>query len=322
MVRAPAPSEVLAMRLRYVLLASCFAIGCGSNNPSGDDASTPDSAGNAPDALPTGYTELIGRDWTIAPGEYYKCVRIAVPHDMWINSIHAVEPQGTHHEVLTISTSSSPLGDYDCNAGNLDLNMLFASGVGTDDLTFPDGVAMHLQAGQFINLNIHLFNTLPSGNLTGHSSIAVKEIPAASVQNEAEMVFGGNARFTIPGDTGTTPYDVNGGCTFQHDETIVAYWPHMHMYATHQKVTATIGGVPTVVHDADYSFYDQKNYPLATPIVMHAGDSIATDCYYENHTGNPVSFGESSTDEMCFTGIYRYPKTATYLFECTNPPPF
>ena len=42
--------EVLAMRLRFVLLASCLAIGCGSSNPGGDDTSNvPDANANAPE---------------------------------------------------------------------------------------------------------------------------------------------------------------------------------------------------------------------------------------------------------------------------------
>ena len=290
---------------------------CGSSNPGGgDDASTPD-ASNV-DAPPAGFTELVGRDWTIAPGERYKCVRIRVDHDMWVNAFHAESPQGTHHTVLTISSTSSPLGDYDCSAGALDYQMLFASGVGTDDMNFPDGVAMHLTAGQYVNLNLHLFNTQPSGDLSGHTGIYVKTLDPSQVVNEAEMVFAGNMNFTIPGDTGANPYPVHGGCSFSRDATLLAYWPHMHMYAVHQKVTLTQNGTPTVVHDRDYSFFEQKNYPLATPIQIHNGDSIDVECDYTNHTGNAVSFGESSNNEMCFTGLYRYPKQALYLFECVT----
>jgi hypothetical protein len=313
--------------LRLACLGSAFAAllafpACGGGTTGDDDGDDGDDTATPDASIPSDFTELIGRDWTLPTGESYRCVRIRVERDMWINGFHALAPLGTHHTVLTISNASDPLGDYDppdCRAGSLDFQMLFASGVGTDDLVFPAGVAMHLTEGQYINLNLHLFNTQPSGDLSGHSAIWVKEIPQADVVNEAEMVFAGQAAFTIPGETGAEPYaDVHGGCDFGAASTILAYWPHMHQYAMHQKVTLTQGGNDIIVHDDDYSFFEQKNYPLDTPIQISAGDHIDVQCSYENHTGVAVPFGDSSTDEMCFTGIYRYPKQALFLFECTE----
>lgn len=303
-----------------LLSTSLGLLGCGGSGSGDDTSGGPDAS--AADALPQGYTELIGRDWTIDPGETYKCIRIRVDHDMLINSFHAVAPVGTHHTVLTVSSSSSPLGEYDCAAGNLDLQMLFASGVGTDDLTFPDGVAMRVTAGQYINLNLHLFNTQPSGSLTGHSAIAIKTIDPSQLTDEAEMVFAGTGNISIPGgSTDQNPAHAVGGCTFTRDATLLAYWPHMHQHAVHQKVTITpSGGSPIVVHDADYEFTNQKNYPLSPTMQVHNGDAISVDCSYTNPdpSAPTITFGDSSLDEMCFTGLYRYPKQALYLFECTT----
>lgn len=277
-----------------------------------------DDAGVAPDAQGSSeFHTLIERSWTISPGETYKCVRIVADEDLYINSFRAIAPEGTHHTVVTVATGGNP-GEYDCGAGNLDLNMLFASGVGTDDLEFPPGVAMKVEAGQTINLNLHLFNTQVSGDLSGTSGIEIRTLAEADVTDEAEMVFTGQGNFTIPGETGADPYVVTGGCSFPRDATILAYWPHMHQYATHQKVTMTLGGVEQVVHDGPYSFFEQKNYPVDPAIQVHDGDSIEVECSYENHTGDAIGFGDSSTDEMCFTGFYRYPKQALFLFECAD----
>lgn len=292
--------------MRTKILASILVLGaCG-----GDDA-----AGVGPDAQVSDLTMLIERSWTIAPGETYKCVRIVAEEDLYITSFRAEAPLGTHHTVLTKADGGTP-GEYDCGAGNLDLEMLFASGVGTDDLSFPEGVAIKVDAGQTLNLNLHLFNT-GTTDLSGTSGIQVRTIAEADVTDEAEMVFTGQASFTIPGETGATPYVVRGGCTFPRDATILAYWPHMHQYATHQKVTMTIGGVDQVVHDEPYSFEEQKYYPVE-PLQITEGDAIEIECSYENHTGQPVGFGDSSTEEMCFSGFYRYPKQALFLFECSE----
>ena len=128
-------------------------------------------------------------------------------------------------------------------------------------------------------------------------------------------IFAGTTNISIaPGQTAT----VGGGCTFQKDATLFTYWPHMHQHATHQKVTLTQGGVATAIHDADFSFSEQKNYPLSPMLQIHAGDSLRTDCTYTNNDTTTLTFGDSSTAEMCFTGLYRYPKQAISLFECTE----
>jgi hypothetical protein len=305
-----------------VTFAACGSSGGGGDDDGDDDDTTTPDANTwtpPPDADLTGYTELIGRDWTMAPGERYKCIRIQAAQDMYIQSFQAQAPQGTHHTVVTIKDQlggqgGSDLGEYECEVNTLDLQMLFASGVGTDALTFPDGVAMKIEAGQYINLNLHLFNTQGSADLSGHSGVWVKTIPVDQVVQEAEMVFAGTMDFTI--EAGMTG-EASGGCTFNQPATIMTYWPHMHQIATHQKVTLTVGGQQMVIHDEPFSFEEQKNYTLDPPIQVQSGDSINVVCSYDNTAGEEdVTFGDSSNTEMCFTGLYRYPKQAFTLFDC------
>ncbi len=264
--------------------------------------------------------EIIGRDWTVPAGtETYKCIGIQVDRDYWINEFQTENPLGEHHTVLTVTDQlgglgGTMLGEYDCSVLTLDLQMLFASGVGTDTLAMPKGVALHVTKGQYLNLNLHLFNTTDS-DITAHSGILATLVDPVPADHEAEMVFAGTFNVSIP--PGQTVTD-GGGCTFQKDATLFTYWPHMHQHATHQKVTLTQGGVATAIHDADFDFREQKNYPLTPMIDIHAGDSLRTDCTYTNNGTTTVTFGDSSTAEMCFTGLYRYPKQAFSLFDCTE----
>ena len=50
----------------------------------------------------------------------------------------------------------------------------------------------------------------------------------------------------------------------------------------------------------------------ATSVIcqLAAGDKIATTCTYDNTTNHVVGFGQSSTDEMCFSILMRYPRQA------------
>jgi hypothetical protein len=300
------------MRLAFALAGLSVLLGA-CQKPTDPNTNIDGSIGGGSDAaIPAGFTTLISRSWTVDPNtQTYKCVRVQVPTDTWITAFRSLAPVGTHHSVLTISTTSTQLGEYDCSAESLDPQMLYAAGVNTDDNYFPNGVAIHVAAGTYINLNLHLFNTTDNP-ITATSGVLVKTMAQADVQFEADMQFSGSIMFNVPknavGDT-TTVTPINGGCGVAHDFHVFTLWPHMHQIAVHQTFTVTgptWGASGTKLLDTDYSFDNQKNYPMVDT-VLHAGDHINTTCDYINTTGADVPFGESSTQEMCFTGIYRYP---------------
>jgi len=291
-------------------LVAVFLLGaCGSSGPAANPDGGGGDASGGGDAN-AGWTPLISRTWTLGPGgQNYECRRIQVPTEMWISGFRAMSPPGTHHSVLTISTNSSQLGDYDCSAGNLDLQMLYASGVNTDDLVFPAGMAVHIPAGQYINLNLHLFNATDN-TLNEESGVLVQTVPASQVTHEIDMVFSGTFNINIPSDG--QPHTATGGCAAPTSWNIFALWPHMHQTATHQTFTVTHAGTPATLLDTPYMFTEQRNYPMAQTLI-NQGDQITTTCTYVNTTGQTINFGDSSTKEMCFTGIYKYPAGGSLL---------
>jgi hypothetical protein len=283
-----------------------------------DTAATPDaSAGADPvdGATIDGWTPLLGRSWTLAPGatNTYKCTRIKVVNDMWIAGFRAASPLGTHHSVLTISTNNTQTGDYDCGAANLDTQMLYAAGVGTDDLLFPAGVAMHLPAGTYINLNLHLFNATDNP-LADTSGVLVKVVQPTDVQHEADMMFSGT--FSISIDNDGMPHTASGGCTAPTDWHVFTLWPHMHQTAVHQTWSYTHASVTTSLIDDDFLFEEQRNYPI-TDTLIRKGDRIQTVCTYVNKTKGVIMWGDGSDKEMCFTGMYKYP-AGSGLFGCVG----
>jgi hypothetical protein len=304
-----------AVLLVVLMLAVVAGAGCKS-----DTSGTTDAAG---DGLPVdavtadGWTPLVGRSWTLPPGatNIYRCTRLKVTNDMWVAGFRAGSPLGTHHSVLTISTSSTLTGDYNCTAGSLDTQMLYAAGVGTDDLLFPPGVAMHIAAGTYINLNLHLFNASDTP-LADSSGVLVKVVAPTDVQHEADMMFSGTFTINIPNDG--QPHTASGGCTAPSDWHIFTLWPHMHQTATHQTWTYTHGGTPTSLLDDEFRFEEQRNYPL-TDTLIQRGDQINTVCTYINNTRSVMTWGDGSDREMCFTGMYKYPAGGE-LFQCTSGP--
>ncbi len=301
-------------------LLAITAVGCGNDGTpggGGDDARPVDSGTQIPDSppIPEGYTRLIGRTWSLQAGQLdvYRCVRFTVPQDMYVTSIMAQAPQGTHHTVLSILTNNpGPDGEQDCGAGTLGTVMLYASGVGTSPLDFPTDVGIKIAAGTRIHLNLHLYNATDQG-LAGDSAILVKA-QATPPPMLAEMVFAGTGNFAIPSNN--QPYTKTTTCNASTAYRLFAVWPHMHQLATHQKVELIRGGTPTVLHDLAYDFEEQKYYSKTPEVQVQQGDQIRVACTWVNNTGSEVRFGEGSNEEMCFTGLYRYPATNAGVFSC------
>ncbi len=189
------------MRESAYLAIMLFAIGCGGTDPGagggGDDQQTPMDAPSAnADAYvpPDGYTKLIGRSWTLQPGQtdIYRCVRVTIPSDMYITDIQAQAPLGTHHTVLSIAGAngtSGPDGEQDCSVQTLGTVMLYASGVGTSPLHFPSGVGIKVAAGTQLHLNLHLYNA-GDDPLNAESAIWVKS-QSTPTPTLAEMGYPG-----------------------------------------------------------------------------------------------------------------------------------
>ncbi len=309
-----------AMRLLLAVILFAMACGGGGVNSDGGDDAPPAADASMPDAFepPAGFTRLIGRTWTLPAGatDTYRCARFTVAADTYITNIIAQAPFGTHHTVMSISDggTAGPDGDYNCNVGELGMVMLYASGVGTSPLDFPAGVGVKVPAGTQVHLNLHLFNATDTP-ISGDSGILIKSqaTPPAML---AEMVFAGTFLFQIPPNS--TNHPVSGGCTANTSYTLFAVWPHMHQFATRSKLELTRSGTTTVLHDGAYSF-EEQNYYLKTPEVqVQAGDQLKVTCTYTNPTAQTVRFGESSNEEMCFSGLYRYPAANAGLFQCTD----
>jgi hypothetical protein len=152
-------------------------------------------------------------------------------------------------------------------------------------------------------LNLHLYNT-GDEPISGTSGIEVKLIPLADVVHEAETGYIGRFDLSIPPGVSTH----SASCTVNEEMTIFGVFPHMHQIGTHLRGVAlpAAGGEITLL-DMPYSFEEQLNYPVEPMVTLQAGDVIQADCTYDNPGPDTVVFGDSSDDEMCVLGVYRYP---------------
>jgi len=283
------------LQIAISLGLSTMLLACSSDNdnngdtfdaaPVADSGSTP-----TPDASDSElvWTPLITGEWTLPAGGENTSDNhtITLDRDIYIGAIRPIEPVGTHHTVLD-------------NGG---AGIIYASGVGTNEVIFPDGVGLKLIAGTTLNLQLHIFN--PSGaGISGTSGVEIVEVAEADVVNVADLFLPGPFDFNL-GPMQETVH--SGTCVVQQAQTIFALFPHMHQLGTHFKMSVTKDGTEQMVHDNAYDFDDQAFTNFA-PISLSPGDSINTECTWMNSTAQGVGWGDSSTSEMCFSILYRYP---------------
>lgn len=295
-------------------VVGCLAIcGCGSEVTFGDSsasASSSSSSSSSGGNVSKDWTTLVDGTWQMTAGkEGYWCSRKTITEDTYVTAFRADAPQGTHHTLLLWREKSSvPDGEESCGP-LIGSNMIFASGIGTNDAVFPEGVAVKIPAGSQLLLNLHLFNA-GAQTLNGVSGILVKTVAAADLKYEAEMVLAGPTSIEIPPNGSQT---VEDSCIFPGTTTIWSVWPHMHQYGTHMKVTYDGASGSKVIHDAPFSFYDQVGYEIA-PLTVSEGEQLRIECTYKNPTTQTIHWGDSSNSEMCFAGLYRYPKLGKPCF--------
>lgn len=177
--------------------------------------------------------------------------------------------------------------------------------IATLPFELPDGVALRIAAGEPLTLNLHLFNATTS-SLEGRSGVEIVSVADTDVESEADIVLAGKTEdlVVVPGVSTHV-----GGCTMPADTTLLALWPHMHQLGAHSKVVVErdSGDVPLL--DRPYDFEEQL-YDAIEPFEVLAGERLRVECTYENPGPHSVTFGDSSSDEMCFAGLVRYPRPA------------
>jgi len=230
---------------------------------------------------------------------------VTLTEDVWVKSFTPIAPRGVHHTFVAIDPSPEEDGTRPCGVFGSQWILLFGSGIGSPSLAFPDGVGMRLAAGTQVVFNLHLFNASDTP-VSGEAALDVMTAPEAEVEHEAEAIAIGPLGFQIP--PMTRDFLVNGQCTNTEDSHFFAVFPHMHQFGRHIKVWTESGEerAGQTVYDEEYQFEDQ-DYRSFEPVAMAKGDRIHVECTYDNFTSRPISFGDSSLDEMCFAVAYRYP---------------
>jgi len=133
------------------------------------------------------------RSWTIPAGaEAYQCHAERLARDEYLTGFRIVAPDAAQSRVtLSVLGHSPTQGDFDCSGGAAGgSEMIYASGAGTDAFEFPAGQGVHLAAGQYLLLVVHLKNSASSA-VSASTRIEGRAGRASEMRTPIEMRFAG-----------------------------------------------------------------------------------------------------------------------------------
>jgi len=180
---------------------------------------------------------------------------------------------------------------------------------GGNPSVLPPDVGLEMpKVGGFMTLETHYFNNTgaAAADRSGVRICMTSKIPT----NVATLTWLGTESINIPANgTGTA----TGTCTpgvQTGDIHMINAAPHMHQLGSHMKtvINRKAGGTDVMV-DEPFAFTDQREYDIGQ-FVIHPGDTLTTTCTWKNTTPKSVSFGTSTTAEMCYNFVYSYPAHA------------
>ncbi len=327
--------------LASILLALlfAFAMGCGSDSPS------PDGGGGGPDAAAADADPLapdggnpVGEKITLtiepfdvqAGTERQVCKHVNLPADVPFDVVrmHSSMVGTSHHfnayKMLTNPTDPVSPGDavvHDCSPAQEQLNgdaaYIFGAALPERNLETPAGVAFHLQPQQVIILEQHVINAGESVIQGGVTFELYAPAPSVTIEHHADVMWMANWAIFLPAGQETSSTEF---CTVPYDAQIFGLQSHTHSLGVHFSIEKWTPSGTTHVYDS--TDWAHPPYLELTPrLALAAGEGLEWTCTWNNTTGNLVTAGQNSTDEMCITFALAYPTTTLSAapIQCNKP---
>jgi hypothetical protein len=282
----------------------------------GDSTTGPPGGGGTTEQWVTALT----RSWSLpSNSEAYKCHSELATTDKYYTGFRLASPSAAQTELyLLVRPSVTQVGDFDCTSSDiLGGEAIYAAGAGTTPVTFSGGKGVHVAAGQYLQMIVHINNTSASP-VTAPTTIEGRVAAAKDVTTPIDMFFVGRLQFPLPADSDTNV--VNGSCGTLADMHVLAEIPLLRSLGTHQAFeTKDASASIFTVFDSSFDYQHIVYTLLATDFLVTGPSQVNASCTYVNHTGVVVNFGESAQDESCLLGLYRYPPkppTSNSPIEC------
>lgn len=190
----------------------------------------------------------------------------------------------------------------------LGLNYLYTWAPGTGPIEFPDG-GLRLKRFDTLLMEIHYNNGAGLPNVVDSSGLRLwVDEPSGT---EWGMASPSVYDISVPPNSIGEATSV---CSPTREFDILAGMPHMHETGTDflHTITRSDGTEETLIELSGWSFEAQYFYEM--PTTVYPGDQLTLTCTYDNPYDHTLTWGEGTSDEMCFNFIYVTPPEAA--FQC------
>jgi mono/diheme cytochrome c family protein len=205
-----------------------------------------------------------------------------------------------------------PLPGYNSGLGGIGIQPSGALGgwaPGNLPRFLPEGVGLPLPKGADVVLQVHYHKT---GKPETDQTMIGIHFAKKPIEKRLRTWPLTTLAINIP--PGEARHEVRSQMMLPFDVHALGITPHMHLLGREMKVTATLpdGTEKSLVWIKDWDYRWQDTYRYQEPVALPRGTRLNLVAYYDNSTGNPlnpssppqrVTFGEETTDEMCFAFI-------------------
>jgi hypothetical protein len=216
-----------------------------------------------------------------------------------------VGPVVHHYEVFqTLIPEQS--GVWDCTQQQIKMTWLplFGGAVGATGLTLPDGEGFKIPGDTQLLVQIHMLNATQSDST---SSVVINMTYANDVTTITPAGIYALGTMDINLMPGATGVQLGSQCAAPKPMNVFGVQPHMHKLGT--AITFQQGSDPAnmqVIYQRNpWVFGAQPIDPFQ--INLKTGDYIGTTCTYNNTTTQTVTYGESTSNEMCYFILFYTP---------------
>lgn len=170
----------------------------------------------------------------------------------------------------------------------------------------PKGYGMWLPKGADLVIQVHYHR---NGKQEADLSQVGLKFATTPIDKKIRWESVDNEFIDIP--VGESRHEVKADIDLKADVTLLDVIPHMHLLGHDMTVTATLptGEKRELIHVEPYDFNWQTRYTYKDPVHLPKGTHVSLVAHYDNSAENPhnpnrppkrVTFGEQTTDEMCF----------------------
>jgi hypothetical protein len=318
-------------RLQGKVLAAAMAVGilvaaCGDDG--GDDG------GGGPDASPgdilppppTGKGFQIGLDVDLEPGgEIEYCRYFALPGEgeLDVQSFEHAYSRGSHH-LLVYQTrfAASEIDDevFPCAGASFDslgvTGVAYAAQVDRGALSYPDGVALKMRAGDVVLLQTHYLNASDDPlEAKVRLNFRLADAPAAV---EAGTLFFYDWAIVVPPNQQTT---ARMSCAIPEDANILFGMSHMHRRGVGYRSWLAGADLAEPEELVSTTRWENVEPTLFDPVKQfRAGQRVDFECDYTGESSRTIIEGPSAVDnEMCMFIAAYYPRMDRAAEVCRGP---